>query len=85
MTQEEEILHVHKCLIAMREADREIMKRFGFTTYRALNDAKERIMGALDKPIEIDGYTLYREDKLIYAIAGGKQIGTKSKLKITQR
>ena len=85
MEQLDELTHVFQCLIAMREADREIMKRFGFATYRALNDAKERIMGALDKPIEIDGYTLYREDTPIWARSGGKQIGTKSKIKLTQK
>lgn len=85
MNELDELTHVANCLVEMRKASDKVRKRFGFRTYRALEEAKQRIMGAIGgKPIELDGYTLYREDKPIFQSQGGKQISVKSKIKLTE-
>ncbi len=84
MTEQERLIHVCKCMIEMRKADEEVLKRFGFT-FTSFKTEQDAVSGAIpDEGIEVDGYKIYPIHKNLYAVSGGKNIGKVTKLRTTK-
>lgn len=84
MTEEEQIIHVCRCIIEIRKATEKIQAQYGFN-WTSFKKVQDDISGAIpDNGIEIDGYKIYPTHKNIYAVSGGKSIGKVTKLRTTK-
>lgn len=81
----DELQHVIECLIAQRKAKKQVLKDFGFDTYKSFEEAKLRVIGAIpSEGISSNGYKVNVVTTPIYAMKATMPIDNKQRIQINE-